>query len=649
MLHKSMIIYASYLFIAGTLFFCPLYPALGPSSGTNAPNKPSAGQLPFEMSEDEMKMLSEFIDSLDQETLDALNAIGEEIIKEADELGIDPFDYIQLQAQMQQEYEDKAAKETTEKGKVTPGVIQPTAEAQTAQDIFKGIAKVVPAIMQKAASDINLSNDLLPFKYRLDDLVYYCTRLADEKMLKYLADPNFKELIDTTRNLYKALTTLNEQFAVAEFSLEGENPYEVLDISRSASQDEIVAAYDKLLKIIDPDTLELQLIKNGKTDEEIKKEVEKANARLESVNNAYGLLRSKEEATYILNKILDAVSEAVDTKKMLEQATKILQLHEPEALKLKKEQEKLEAEARKTQDAFIKKRPITSRAFAMPMPKQKAGKKYGAEREGRAGYTPTKVPKKKETIKPSKVSTAGKGGGGAKPTGKKPEEKKKEEGKKKKGGAKPASKGKPGEPAKRGEAKKPTTSEVATALGEVNASLTAIKKVIKRHKDIINEENPLPAFMTTAFTGNPEEIAKQKEAYGKFLKELSDAFVTLESTIRAGFKKFGEKSERKDELKQYKDEVAERIKKFEKLDKYALIRILFAPNFAPGKILRIKDKDLNMNKEKEELFFTTKPEGEGKEPYTDLIREAYKNVKSKVMPKEEAKKPGLPPAPFIGA
>ena len=656
MLHKSMIIYASYIFVVGPLFFSTQ--TLKPSAG---PTKPPAGQFPMDMSEDEMKMFTEFIESLDQETLDALNAIGEEIIKEADELGIDPFDYIQLQAQQQQEYEEKALKDTKSK---TSSVVtqQPTsAEAQTAQDLFKGIAQVIPVIMQKAVSDTNLSNDLLPFKYRLDDLVYYCTRLADEKMLKYLADANFKPLVDDARTLYKELTALNNQFVVAEFNLEGESPYDLLGISRSASQDEIITAYDKLLQIIDPATLELQLIKDGKTDDEIKKEVTRSNARLESINDAYDVLRSKEEASYILNKILDAVSTAVDTKKMIEQATKVLQLHEPEALKLKKEQEKLEAEARKTQDAFIKKRPIVSRSFTMPMPKHKGGgKRYDEGRGGRAGYTPTRTPKKKETFKPSKVSTSGKpAGSGAKPTGK-PLEKKDEKdgkGKKKTGGAKPAAK--PGAPAKRGgdegkgkegESKKPNFAEVSTALGAIDVTLTAIKKVIKKHKAIINDKNPLAEYATKPFVGTPEAIEAEKKAYTEFLKDLSAALAPLESSIRAGLKKFKDK---KEELKQYKEAVAERITKFEKLDKFKVIKIIFAPKFAPGEKLSMQgaSEGVSMNKDKENLLFTTKPEGKD-EPYMDQIRAAYE-IKKQVMPKDDGKKSGQPagpiPAPFISS
>lgn len=654
MLHKSILTFTAHIFVLTTLLFFSAFPAQGPS-------KPPAGQFPMDMSEDEIKMFTEFIESLDQETLDALNAIGEEIIKEADELGIDPFDYIQLQAQAQQEFEEKSAKDKSEKAKPSqPVTQQTTAEAQTAQELFKGIAKVIPEIIQKAASDINLSNDILPFKYRLDDLVYYCTRLADEKMLKYLSDPTFKELIESARTLYKALTTLNDQFIVSEFNLEGENPYEILGIAQSASQDDIVAAYDKLLKIIDPDTLELQLIKNGKSDDEIKKEVQSAHKRLESVNNAYEVLRSKEEASFLLNKILDAVSEAVDSKKLLEQAAKLMQLHEPEALKLKKEQEKIEAEARKAQDSFIKKRALTSRSFAMPMPKQKGGKKYGGDRGSRDGYSPTKTGKKKDTIKPTKVSTSSdKKGGGSKPSGKKPDDKKDGDKKKKKAAAKPNAKGKPSDKAKldgkkpddkkdgdkKDGDKKPLISAVNVAIDVLKERFDEIRRKIKKNKTI--KETPITTYVTTA------ENLDKGQAYLDFMNELSTEFAGLETSLSRQLKKFEKKDE---ELKQFKSEAEKLFKKFEESDQYKKIALLFSKNFKKDQPIVIGTVTTNLNADKAKLLFESAKksekdeDGEAPKTYLEVLRNTYKKAKDKVASKKEDKKPNVPlgTGPFIG-
>lgn len=635
----------------------PLYAAVGPSKPTSGIDvgKPDSSSFPFDMTEDDMKALTEFIESLDEDTLNALNEIGQEIIKEADELGIDPFDYIQLQAQMQQEYEEKAAKEKPEKGKPATSAQQPTAEAQTAQEVFKSIAKVIPVIMQKAGSDINLSNDILPFKYRLDDLVYYCTRLADDKMLKYLADPSSKELIEVARNLNKALTSLNDQLQVVEFSLEGEDPYEILDISRSASPEDMVTAYDKLLKIIDPDTLELNLIKNGKTDEEIKKEVDLAQKRLERVNNAYDVLRSKEESIYLLNKILDAVSEAVDSKKMIELATKLLQLHEPEALKLKKEQEKVESEARKAQDAFIKKRPLVTRSFNMPMPKQKGSRKnYGDDRSSRGDYfSPGKKSEKKESFKPSKPSTpSSKKGGEAKPSSKKPDDKN-EKGKKpgKSGGPKPAgkgtqpSKGKPGE-GKDGEAKdgekKPLTSDIEKAKSIIEDKFAEIRKKIKKNEAI--KFKGIAQFFTSA------EDIDTAQNYINFITDLAASFEMLSSSIKRSVKKFEKNN---DELKLFKEEIEKIFKKFEDSKQYKKIAILFNKNFKKGQKIKVGTEDKVLDPAKEALLFEAPKVEEGQEEKPlaiELLRDAYKKAKDEIASKKESKKPALPPSPtpFIG-
>jgi len=60
---------------------------------------------------------------------------------------------------------------------------------------------------------------------------------------------------------------------------------------------------------------------------------------------------------------------------------------------------------------------------------------------------------------------------------------------------------------------------------------------------------------------------------------------------------------------------------------------------------------VSMNKDKENLLFTTKPEGKD-EPYMDQIRAAYE-IKKQVMPKDDGKKSGQPagpiPAPFISS
>ncbi len=650
----------------------------GPSGP--AQNKPAGPggkpALPPGMSEEELKMFTEFIDSLDQETIDALTAIGEEIIKEADELGIDPFEYIELQAKMQQDFEEQQKKKPSgpqpEKAKVEKPVsttVAPLAEAQTAQDVFAGIAKIIPIIMQKTVSDINLSNDILPFKYRLDDLVFYFTKLSDQKMLKYLNDPSFAPLIDNAKKLYKELMQLNEQFAPAEFSLEGEDAYEILNVSRSATPNEIVQAYDKITKITDPDTLELQLIKDGKSDQDIKTEVEKAKKIFDSINRAYDTLRAKEESKYLLDRMLDAISNAIDTNKVIEQARTVLQKYEPEALKLKQEQEKVEAEARKKQEAFIKKRAITTRAFAMPPASKKfkkgfkeegfgggagGGYDYGFGGGGGAPTTERMKPSYGGGFKPTTKPSGGKYGEEDKKKKKEEKEEKKE--KKIKGEKEGAAKGK-------GKAEK-ESKDVLVATGSLKEKLSDLKEFIKNNGlvkgaaivqpgHVINEGEGLMHFLTTPYPAGADAAATAKIKSDQdalliaFIVDLTKKYNDIAKFVK---KTLDETLTKRDDQKKFKEEAQKAYKKFEDSDEFKSINILVKKaSDRPGDFLT-QTNPANIDPAKRTLVLNTtgQPCTEGEEnpePLIKCLRTAYKKFRDLIGYKEEGAPGSVPVRP----
>lgn len=693
--HGAFMNYKSTIFLAVT-FIVAIPATLLPSMGPSKPAKiDQAAPLPPGMSEEDMKMFAEFIDSLDQETIDALTAIGEEIIKEADELGVDPFEYIELQAQMQKEMEEKAEKPLkSEPKKDQTAPIKPIstinlADAQNIQEIFKGIAKIVSSIMQKAASDINLANAILPFKYRLDDLIFYATALANDKMLKHLNDPSFATLNDTAKKLYLDLSKLNDQFIVHEFSLEGTNPYEALDLPKTASQQDIIKAFQKLTKSIDPDLLELQLIRDGKTDQEIKVEVEKARKKLQAINDAYAMLRNQEESKYILENILNSVAQAIDSKKMLEEAKKVIQKYDPEAAKLKQEQEKTEGEARKKQEEFIKKRPIVTRSFKMPPAKlgKTSGKKSyddfgnygdlggsGFAKEPKNDFTPTTLPTKKSDKEQGKKKED---------KDKKDKEEKKEKGKDTKGKA-----GKPADQTAKGkEGKKELSSDVLKAVTRIEVEFDGLKDLIKNNKFLskgegfVEEEEEeivkghgLPEFLTRdlkpAEGSEPkrtdqdqqQEALLEAQPVIKLINELTHRFKTMEKSIKKTLSdKFKDK---KDEENQFKEEVAKLFNKFEESNEYKSVRLLLDDEHglkdnltsivknvsesvtAPGPTnINIPKKNAILNAS--EATEKNKEEGEGKEeeegePYIKTLRDFYKKVKKLVGPKDGNNKPGQP-------
>jgi hypothetical protein len=658
----TLLFLSSFIFAATFLMHFPLISKVKPSGPPTATANANAAkpQMPPGMSEEEMKMFSEFIDSLDQETIDALTAIGEEIIKEADDLGIDPFEYIELQAQVQKEFEEKAAKEKApEKPKVEKptGPTIPTSDALSAQETFNGIVKVIPVIIQKASSDITLSNELLPFKYRLDDMVFYFTKLADSKMLKYISDPEFAPLIEHAKKLYKDLITLNDQFYVAEFSLEGDNAYEVLDVSRLASQKEVVDAFEKLSKKTDPDMLELQLIREGKSDQQIKDQVSSAKKRFDDINNAYATIHAKEESKFILERILDAVAQAVDTNKILEESKKVLQKYEPDALKLKQEQEKQEAAARKTQDEYLKKRPVTSRSFGMPPPSGKYKKsgsrdKYSNYDSGDYSSSPAGSKSKDRTtsaFKPTKTSAGGKIGD------KKKEDEKKE--KKKKKAAAGDKKGKDdgkkaGDKGDKKDEKKGMSEDAAKALAGLKKDLKFIKRDIIR-KSLSGNNEGIADFLTTAFAAaaDPADVAannKTKEAEKKPFIDLMVALTAKFNTITKNIKKVMDKlDDKKEEQNKFREEAAKLFKKFEESDPYKSILLLLKKNDqGPGYLL--SDSLVQISKgtppvvvniladKRDALLKTLEPceEDEAPEPTIQCLRRAFEKARETLFPKD---------------
>lgn len=658
---KSIVLFFCSFFFALALFY-PLMPATGPAQGA-----PSDLKLPPGMTEEDMKMFSEFIDSLDQETIDALTSIGEEIIKEAEEAGMDPFEYIEQQAQMQKEYEDIGKKDGSDKTKKAQedkkSAQAITIDAQTVQEILKDISRIIPEIIQKASSDINLSNELLPFKYRFDDLVYYATKLSDDKYLKHLSDPEQKKFTEDVKSFHKELSSLNYQYVVPEFSLEGENQHEILGVSISASPAEIVTAYDKISKITDPDMLELQLIKDGKTDQQIKTEVETARKRFDTLTNAYEKLRAKEEALFILNRILDLVTLAIDTNKLIEESKKIVAKYDPEAEKVKKEQEKIETDARKKQDEFIKKRPITTRSFSMPPASKKykksygdEGKKYGGYDDYDYGYKPSKDSARKGF---SGLPKSGKSDSGKKSFDKKDDKKKEDKDKKDKKDKKPFEKGEKGKADKKSrdeKQKKAASNDVSIALGMLESEFNALKKLAK--ENAFSEGEALKGLglvqsIATPLDKDPKVMDEQKKQYRDLIAELTAKFNTIAGFIKKTLDK--KLKNKPDDQKKFKEEAEKLFKKFEESDVFMNIAFLFKEKVLNAKstaIMGIKTRglpDIKIDAAKRDFLLTDaqapKDDKEKPIPYIELLRDAYKKAQEKVISKKDDKKIGLPPSP----
>jgi len=602
---KSIIFFLCALLFSNNIL---LYSASAPSKATtqtnNGAQKP--GMPDFDLSEEDMKMFNEFIDSLDEETINALTAIGEEIIKEADELGIDPLDYIEMQAQMQEDYEKPTSLLPTQPAKTTEvekKAIIPI-DINTVE-MIKNLIILIGDIRQKTAPDTDYANQLIPFKYRLDDLVYYLNLLTNEKLTKFLAEKEFEPLSLTLKELHTRLAELEPQLNIPEFSLEGKNFYEVLDLPRSATQDDITQAYQQKIAAINPQNLEARLIRQGKDTAEIAEAVDEAKVKFAVLNEAYTELRNQEKSNYIFDQILAALSKATDEQLILEEIKKLFKKHEPEALKTQQEREKIEAEARKLQEDALKRRPLPGRMiFSMPPPQPSyssydpgfagGGDFLGGSNYG--GVTPTLTP-------PASAGIKARGGGGDKKTGaKKDGDKKKKKKKKKEDTKKTVEKGKDG--------KKPELpSKVNAQVAIIKDKIKEFSKKIEGKKDLLGWK--FKEFMITPFLSpyDDEKTLKKLAELRDFIKlDLMGILVTIPGKIKEGLKEF---KDDKENLALYKKAIEKEFENFEKqkpkkpdqLTSYQMIEPLL--KFDEKKILQPKLGDKSKPVDPAKVFVLT--------------------------------------------
>ncbi len=551
---KSIIFFLCTIAFSNDMFlYSAMAPAPRPNAANNAAQKPAMPD--FNMSDEDMKMITELIDSLDEEQIDFLTALGEGIIKEAEELGMDPFDYLDMQTEELKELEKPIKPTPPQPGKPLEPEKKstPIADVNTIE-MLKNLIRLIGDIRQKAAHDKEYANQLIPFKYRLDDLIYYLNLLTNEKLTKYLAEKEFEPLLANLKQLHTHLAELEPQLNIAEFSLEGKNLYEILDLPRTATQDDIVQAYQQKIAATNPQTLEVRLIRQGKEKTEIDKALAEVNTKFAAINEAYTELRNQEESNYIFDQILAALTEATDKQLILEEIKKLFKKHEPEALKVQQEREKVEADARKLQEDALRKRAAPGRmVFSMPPPQPSystyepsvpGGDYFGGPSFGGESLTPP--PSAGIKARGGGEKGAGKAGGVKKDGGKKKKKKKKEE------AENAAEKGKGG---------------AEKLPSKVNAQVAIIKDRIKEFSKKIEDKKDLLGWkfkelITTPMPKPYDEDALKKIAELKnFINELSAILLPIPRKIKDGIKEF---KDDKANLATYKKVVGQEFENFEK-------------------------------------------------------------------------------------
>lgn len=523
---------------------------------------PAMQNMPeFQMSPEEAKAIAEFIESLSPEELNELAEFGKSIVEEAEKAGIDPFVYAQqldaMYAQEQKEFFDKMAgeeKKPTEPKKAEPPV--DTKKLSSLQETIQDIINSLQDIRQKASHNEEFSNQLIPFKYRLDDIIYYLHALLHEKILAHLSKPEFDNLVTQLRSFQATMNTLAKRLEVSEFSLEGYDPYHVLNISRTATPAQIVQSFQKEISSFDQN-----LIARYQSDSFIPQEKDEKHQQFKEITNAYTHLQRYEEARHVFDEIIRSLMNV--TPQLLEDIKNVFKKYEPDVVKSQQEREKIEQEARQRQEDALRKMPLPGRylsEFTMPRTPY-----YGSSQPSYdygtlpSYYNPSSYSSYPSFSSPSLERPTGRiGEKGTTGKGTKKDEKKKKDKKDTKGKTK---EDKTDKGDKKGSTSDKKVDEVEQYISLAKFKFDQLKGLLKKEEHANLLKDSLVYFTKPLAPGDqrPADIKKLTELL-RIINDITAIFVELDTIITNASKKF---KDNEDKQKQLKESIQEEFKKIE--------------------------------------------------------------------------------------
>jgi hypothetical protein len=467
----------------------------------------NAAQMQAGLDDEALEWFNEFFSQFTEDELNEFAQIGEKYIEEEMKKGKD------LDTILNEVFEPfetplgpdpaQPLETTTTVQSPVPTPTLPTVDAKTLDDIrmlLKTIVNKIEIIRQRANHDRKSREMLKPWQYHLDDLIYFAHQLSQEKLIKYLMDKEFAELLTAIRQLLQELSFYEPLFQPQETAIEVENPYEILGLSPAASLETVQERYQTLMKEKSPERIRKEMTQEGKSPELVKQAIANAKTEQEALQQSYSTITAQEQSRQALYAIIEALARAIYTNDMFGQIKKLMQKYEPEALKIKEAQEKREGEARKEQEKLLQMR-------ARPAP-YLFDFGFGttpttSDRIGGIPYTPyTPYTPTEGTGDLGGLDTSRPGGPGAptkpgeKPKPSKPGEKKPEEEKKKEEADKKAKK------------KAEVPKNVADKYKKLDSALEAIQKILDTSPD---ERGKGPSKTKTRDTLKNFQTMLQKE------------------------------------------------------------------------------------------------------------------------------------------
>ncbi len=333
------------------------------------------------LSESEAQEFKQFIDALNNlppQDQDFLKKLGQEMEQQMRDKGLDPNNFDDV-AKWMETQTPPAPSAQPEKPQIkvpekvaapkakpaTPQLVQVTSPTN-AKTLLKELLQHLGSLRQKASSYPALAHKLeTRLRQELTELVYFLNILSREELLPYLTSKDFAKLYKNLETLHSTIATYEPGIAPQEAGTgDEEDPYELLGIPYTATEDEIKAAYNTLKAEKHPTAIEKQLKAEGISDERArKKRLKEARLTFSFIQDAYDSLKDPQQravvdrtlqdkieranrleksSTAAFNKVLDALTTALYPHNILGDIHQLLEKHKPQELAQAKQQLEIE-------------------------------------------------------------------------------------------------------------------------------------------------------------------------------------------------------------------------------------------------------------------------------------------------------------------
>ncbi|MBA3953763.1 hypothetical protein H0X48_00380 [Candidatus Dependentiae bacterium] len=368
----------------------------------------------------------EFLNNMPPEAQEELAKVGKEIDDKMRSKGLDPLNPDDIFKFMEQEEQAQSTgtklptipKDTTkpeiqkqpEKPTTRLAVVDPT----NARSMLKELSKNLASVRQKAGQFPQMNHKLERWHQELNDLMYYLTILVEEPLLTYITSKEFSKLYKNLEILAQVAATNEPLIKLREPSkLSEENPYDTLGLFSTATQDEIDLAFQTLKQTNSPDTIERRLNKPTISKQDRHKKVTEAKLKFSFIQDAYDRLKEPkqraltdrllrenrggdkqriETAHKAFSQIIDQLSTAFYSQKVLGDIEQLIKQHQPKELEIKKAQDALEQQAAKRLAQPVK---IDTRGMQSRGQKDEFSDFYNQVRQdaARSLYAPQQAPR----------------------------------------------------------------------------------------------------------------------------------------------------------------------------------------------------------------------------------------------------------------